>query len=174
MYSLFISFLHFVECQHGQTSLFQYPHCICAHPLPTANSVCALTPVCRENYIRTAFSSYLSKFTKENNNKQSTKSFSRRRAQIPHFARTISYLEMRRLKWRPEVYFQEVKCSWMLFLQKEICNWNQNSSWELIFFREFNLKGPNNYSLNRQWEWAREEEYLPLSLMCPRQSKSPG
>lgn len=67
-----------MECQHGQTSLFQHPCCICAYPFATTNPVCALMPVCRQNNIPTAFSSYLSKFTKEDSNKQSTKSSLRR------------------------------------------------------------------------------------------------
>lgn len=104
-------------------------------------------PVCRKKCIPTVFSSSLSKITKEDSDKQSTKSSLRRRAQIPHFARIIWYLEMGGPKRRPEVYFLEVKCSWMLFLQKEICNWNQNSSWEPICFREFNLKGEIYHNL---------------------------
>lgn len=147
---LYIYFLHFVECQHGQASLLQYHCCICAHPFPTTNPVCALMPACTQNYIPTAFSSYLSIFTKEDRNKQSTKSPLQRRAQIPHSVRIIWYLEMGAPKWRPEAYFLEVKCSWVLFLQKEICNWNQNSSWKPICFREFNLKGQINHNLDSE------------------------
>lgn len=147
---IFFIYIFFTFCGMPAWSDIPPPCCICAHPFPTTNPVCALMPVCRQNYTPTAFSSYLSKFTKEDRNKQSTKCPWRRRAQIPHFVRIIWYLGMGAPKWRPEVYFLEVKCSWVFFLQNEICNWNQNSSWKPICFREFNLKGQINHSLDSE------------------------
>lgn len=55
-YSLFISFLHLAEYQYGQTLFLPYTYSMCIHPFPTANSVCALTPVYRQNDIHAAIS----------------------------------------------------------------------------------------------------------------------
>ena len=108
-YSLFTFFLYFAECQHGQILLFPCLYSICTHPFPTANSVCALTSVSRQNDVHTAISSCLSNSTKEINKAQSTKSFLRRRAQGSHFARITWFLQMGWLEQRHEINFLEVR-----------------------------------------------------------------